>query len=85
MIKSICIYKSIKFAHHILAFDQDNDDLHSQIKSNHQTIGMRIFTVYFSLEGRQAYTKKSGSKQMKGIIIKFGCNACCHSLKERAL
>ena len=27
---------------------------------------MRIFTVYFSLEGRQAYTKKSGSKQMKG-------------------
>ena len=59
--------------------------LHSQIKSNHQTIGMRIFTVYFSLEGRQAYTKKSGSKQMKVIIIKLGCNSCCHWLKERAL
>ena len=46
---------------------------------------MRILTVYFSLEGRQAYTKKSGGEQKKGIIIKFGCNACCHWLKERAL
>ena len=27
---------------------------------------MRIFTVYFSLEGRQAYTKKPGSKERKG-------------------
>ena len=30
---------------------------------------MRILTVYFSLEGCQAYTKKSGSKEIKGIKI----------------
>ena len=46
-----------------------NNNLHSQIKSGHQTIGMRILTVYFSLEGCQAYTKKSGSKEIKGIKI----------------
>ena len=66
-------------------FDQENNDLHSQIKSSHQTIGMRILTVYFSLEGCQAYTKKSGSQEIKGIIINFGYNARCHWLKERAL
>ena len=66
-------------------FDQENNDLHSQIKSSHQTIGMRILTVYFSLEGCQAYTKKSESKEIKGIKINFEYNARCHWLKERAL
>ena len=57
--------------------------MYSQIKSGHQTIGMRILTVYFSLEGCQAYTKKSESKEIKGIKINFEYNACCHWLKER--
>ena len=66
--RSICIYVYRKYAHYIWAFDQDNNDLHSQIKSSHRTIGMRISTIYFPLEawGRQAYTKKSGSKERKG-------------------
>ena len=55
-----------KFAHHVWAFDQDNNDLLSQIKSSHQTIGMRTLKVYFSLEGRQANTKKFESKEVKG-------------------
>ena len=55
-----------KFAHHVWAFDQDNNDLLSQIKSSHQTIGMRTLKVCFSLEGRQANTKKFESKEVKG-------------------
>ena len=31
---------------------------------------MRVFTIYFSLEGRQAGTKKSGSKEIKRKIRK---------------
>ena len=65
MLRSICIYVYRKCADYIWAFDQDNNDLHSQIKSSHRTIGMRISTIYFPLEpwGRQAYTKKSGKKE----------------------
>ena len=63
--KYLYLYVYRKSAHHLWAFDQDNNDLHSQIKSNHQTIGMRILTGYFSLEGRQAHTKKIEVKKWK--------------------
>ena len=33
---------------------------------------MCILTIYFSLEGRQANTKKSGSKEIKGKKRKLG-------------
>ena len=59
----ICQYKMWSLH---LSFWLGCNDLHRQIKSIHRTIGIRILTIYFSLEGRQACPKTSGSKEIKG-------------------